>query len=283
MDSRTELGPTRVRRYMAPPRASIDAQVWRRAPLCAWRDEFTWLDADVFPAIDELDALLPKDSPWRFIEQTSALLDDGLHYEQRIARGAIPTRADNWHDLFNALIWLRYPQVKAALNGRQIAEIAVVGTKQRSRAQCALTHFDEAGVIVLLRDPGLLALWDAHDWHALFWRERGAWSDGRIGVEVFGHALLEHALSPQQLLVGKCIAVLDSSSALTRKAAVRRVAAAIASGEALNDPQDLRPLPLSGIPGWHADCGEEDFYQRGACFRPLRAGRRYPAPLFAPA
>ena len=85
----------------------------------------------------------------RFVAQTPALLADGLHYEQRIAeRGAIATRERNWHDLLNALVWMRYPAIKQALNRRQMTEIARMGPKQRSRAQYAMTHFDEAGVIV---------------------------------------------------------------------------------------------------------------------------------------
>jgi hypothetical protein len=156
------------------------------------------------------------------------------------------------------------------LNARQVSEIARVGIKQRSRAQYALTHFDEAGVIVHLQETNLLALWDAHDWHGLFWRERAAWSDGRIAVEVFGHALLEHALKPGQLLVGKSLAVCGQGDA------EEKLAASIRVGDQLNDPQHLRPLPLSGIPGWHADNDSESFYFDAPCFVPLREGRRYP-------
>jgi hypothetical protein len=175
------------------------------------------------------------------------------------------------------------------LNARQVAEIAVAGPKRRTRAQCALTHFDEAGVVVLLRDPALLALWDAHDWHGLFWREHAAWSDGRIAAHVFGHALLEHALRPGQLLVGKALVVMASRSGNAQGAccgssaapdwAVAELAGAIQRGDLLNDPQELRPLPLSGIPGWLLDNAAESFYREAPCFRPLRAGRHYPAPF----
>jgi hypothetical protein len=160
------------------------------------------------------------------------------------------------------------------LNARQVAEIGKVGPTQRTRAQCALTHFDEGGVIVLLRDSALLALWDAHDWHGLFWRERAAWTDGRIEAVVFGHALLEHALWPAPLLVGKALVTMTQSGNVDD--AVARVAESIDAGHLLNDPQELRPLPLSGIPGWHAGNVEESFYRQAPCFQPLRAGRSYP-------
>ena len=194
-------------RYVAPPRGAVQAAAWRRPPLSGWRAYAAWLEGEGWPAIDDLNAACGADMRERFVAQTRELLADGLHYEQRIAeRGLIATRERNWHDLFNALIWLRYGGLKQALNARQVAEIASVGAKLRSRAQCALTHFDEAGALVGVRDPDLLALWDAHDWHGLFWRRRQAWLDGSIELVVFGHALLEHALSPDRLLVGKALA-----------------------------------------------------------------------------
>jgi hypothetical protein len=122
-------------------------------------------------------------------------------------------------------------------------------------------------------------LWDAHDWHGLFWRERTAWEDGRIDAVVFGHALLEHALRPEQLLVGKTLAVVAPQNTNVDDAVCATVARAIQCGEVLNDPQELRPLPLSGIPGWNVGNANEDFYHSAPCFRPLRAGRRYPLPL----
>jgi len=267
-------------RFVAPARAAVEPAVFERQPLAAWDEFATLLHGPTWPAFAQLAALCEKvqiaakATLPHFVEQTPQLLRDGLHYEQRIAeRGQVATRTQNWHDLLNALIWLRYPQIKSALNARQVAEIAVAGTKQRTRAQCALTHFDEAGVIVQVGDPALLALWNAHDWHGLFWRERTAWHDGRIRIDVFGHALLEHALRPGQLLVGKALALAPCAE---MPACLAR---AIRAREVLNDPQELRPLPLSGIPGWHTDNIHEKFYREAACFRPLRSGRSYP-PVF---
>lgn len=261
-------------RYVAPARGAVEPAVFSRLPLAAWRAHAGWLQGVDWPSIDTLNAARPVAMAARFVAQTQALLGDGLHYEQRIAeRGAIATREANWHDLFNALIWLRYPAIKQALNARQVAEIARMGTRERSRAQYAMTHFDEAGVIVALRDPALLHLWDAHDWHGLFWRERAAWQDGRASIEVFGHALLEHALSPGKLLVGKALVFLADSEG---GAAERACATAIAGGNLLHDPLELRPLPLSGLPGWHPANDEEAFHRNAVCYQPRREGRSYP-------
>lgn len=273
-------------RFQAPARGTVDPSVFARPPLQRWHGEFGgWLEDQAWPQVAALNAALPAGARQHFVHQDPALLADGLHYEARIAlQGAIATRAENWHDLFNAMIWLRHPRMKWALNRQQMLEIGQVGPRARSRVQCALTHFDEAGVMVRVRDPALLALWDRHDWQALFWTHREAWADGRLQCEVFGHALLEHALVGGSLIVGKALVLLDEGGpAESAVPMVCRLAEAVDDGRLLRDPQELRPLPLSGIPGWHPDNASQAFYRQAACFRPLRPGRRYPPPLSASA
>lgn len=270
-------------RYVAPAREAVDPAVFAMSPLADWSEYGALLRGAHWPAIDELNARRHEAAMPRFIAQDAALLADGLHYEQRIAeRGLVATRERNWHDLFNALVWLRHPALKAALNRRQVAEIARMGPRQRSRPQCAMTHFDEAGVIVRVADPALLARWDDHDWHGLFWREHAAWHDGRIAVTVFGHALLEHALTPGKLLVGKAL-VFEAGMDVPMEDLVRLAANAIDIGSVLGDPLELRPLPLSGIPGWHVENGEEAFHRTTPCYQPRRTGRDYPPALRLPA
>jgi len=270
-----------IRRFVAPLRAQVAADCFDHPVFSAYIRQRDWLYGEDWPDIDAMNHALHSDSSntaLSFVEQSQAMPGDGLHYEQRIHRdGRIATRPRNWHDLFNAMAWICYPELKRALNRRQVEEIERMGLKVRSRAQAALTHFDEGGAVVVVRDPGALALWNANDWHGLFWRERAAWADGRIAIAaVFGHALLEHALEPQQLLVAKCNAV--STPADTGQA-IACVTEAITRHTLLNDPQELRPLPLAGIPGWHLANEDEAFYRHAACFRPLREGRTYPLPL----
>ena len=149
-----------------------------------------------------------------------------------------------------------------------------MGTSERSPAQQALTQFDETGVIVQVSDLSLLDLWDRHDWMALFHANAKRWHDGGVAVvAVAGHALMEQSLVPGRRLVGKCLVVLGDPDG-----AVARVAASIAAGGILVAPSELRPLPLAGIPGWHAGQGEA-FYAQEGYFRPLREGRIYPPPL----
>lgn len=281
-------------RYIAPTRDAVAPELFAHPIFDGFDVYRDWLRAANWPSVAALNAelatrgLTHNRRSLSFVAQTPTLLADGLHYENRIAEhGRIATRERNWHDLLNAIIWLRYPMLKAALNRRQMQEIACVGAKQRSRTQCALTHFDEGGVVVVLDDPALLAIWDAHDWQRLFWQKRAAWGKS-IYVIVFGHALLEHALNPSLLLLGKALAVVARAEVYGGLQAVNlyhhadmvtaAIAHAIDVGELLRDPQELRPLPLSGIPGWHVENGNADFYRDAPCFRPLRGGRTYPVP-----
>lgn len=266
-------------RFRAPARDAVDPRVFDAPMFEAFAEHRDWLLAPQWPSVDALDACaaqLQRSPPLRFVEQSPALLADGLHYEQRIAaHGLIATRPGNWHDLFNALVWLRWPSIKQALNRRQADDVQRFGPRQRSRAQCALTHFDEAGLLLLLRDRSRIDAWDRHDWPSLFC----ALDTEAIGVVVIGHALLEHALEPDRLLCGKALAIHCDDPAAEVPRAVEQVAGAIAAGELLNDPQELRPLPVMGLPGWHPRAGHRDFIAEAACFQPLRDGRRYPPAL----
>jgi hypothetical protein len=263
--------------------------------LAAWSEPGLVVQRGALPSIAALEEERLRSESFdgigrpAFCRQDAALLADGRHYEARIGGArALATRENDVHDLFNALVWLRHPELKWALNARQVADIGEVGTKTRTRGQCALTHFDEAGAIVWLADDALLPAWDAHDWHALFVRERGAWGRS-IAVSVFGHALVEHVWEGHRMPVAKCLVVRVPSCELAARhtaaaivvrwqEAEAQVAAQIRSGRLLADPQELRPLPLAGIPGWHDPHASDVFVREAPCFRPLRAGRRYPAP-----
>ena len=158
----------------------------RGHPLLAGFAAPDWVEDVEPPEVVQLQAQLPLQPDVQLIEP----IDDGEHYEARIASsGRISTRPGSWHDAFNALIWSRWPQLKRALNRRQAADFAANGKHQRSRAQMAITHFDESGLVVVISDPALLDAWSRHDWVALFETHRDAWGK-QIVVWPVGHALL---------------------------------------------------------------------------------------------
>ena len=262
------------RRFVPPLRGQVDTACFDHpllVPFARWAD---LLHSAEWPDIALLNAAIEVTGR-QFVPQDAALLADGLHYEVRSGRGRIATRPENWHDLFNALCWGRYPALKQALNARQCSEVARMGARVRSPAQQALTQFDESGVVVRVRDAALLGAWDAHDWHMLFVDQAVAWQDGRMAVVAsLGHALLEQCLLPGRRLVGKALVVIGEDD----EAAIAQLAAAIADGQVLQRADELRPLPLAGIPGWHP-ARDDAFYGDADYFRPLREGRTYPPPL----
>lgn len=267
-------------RFQAPAREAVDPARFDHPVFAGCHRHRDLLLAPDWPSLDELNRRMASVDPGiGFVAQDRDLLADGLHYERRIAeQGQVATRPGNWHDLLNAQIWLSQPRIKRAINARQVADLGIAGPGQRTRDQCALTHFDEAGVIVVLREPSLLSAWDRHDWPALFLDHGARWQDA-VDLVVIGHALLEHALWPDPALVGKCLVVVGAQP----QQALQHAADAIACGRTLTDPQQLRPLPLAGIPGWHPLAGDADFYRQHPCFRPVRQGRRYPDPIVAEA
>ncbi len=268
------------RRYRAPDRGDTSAATFAHPAFAGFERWHDWCLSPEWPDLDALNAGLSGAThastgrPLRFVAQTPELLADGHHYESRIFEcGEIATRTGNWHDLLNAMIWCRFPAIKSALNLRQFRDVQAVGGKQRTPAQYAQTLFDEGGAIVQLRDDMLLPAWDAHDWTEIFRPEH--WRSGAMRIHVFGHALLEHALTPNKLMTAKCLVWQGDPTGFDP---IDATAAAIAEACWLTDPQELRPLPVSGIPGWHPN-QDADFYDGAACFRPVRAGRCYPSPL----
>jgi len=260
------------RRFVAPAREAVDRAVFAHPAFASYAAHFDLLTDASWPTLDTLNARFgdrthpTSGAPLRFMPQSQQLLADGLHYERRILeRGVIATRERNWHDLFNALVWIEHPALKAAMNVRQVADIDRAGPGRRTRAQYALTQFDEAGAIVVLRDAALLEAWDRHDWRSLF----AAWRAQATHVVVVGHALLEHLVAQRQDLVAKTIVITGSVDV---RSAVRCAASAIEGGEALDDPQRPRPLPLCGIPGWHEGNEAPEFIAASPCFAPTRSG-----------
>ena len=265
-------------RFVAPARDAVPASAFGHPVFAEYRLWRPLLQAPDWPSLAQLERVFdyPPALGLQAVAQTAELLADGLHYETHIAeRRQLATREHNWHDLLNALVWRRHAPIKWAMNRRQAADVAAVGARERTRGQCALTHFDEAGVLVVLRDPARLAAWDEHDWPGLFL----GLTETDFAIAVIGHALLEHALDPARLLVGKALVAVADAPAEALPRALALASEAIGEGRLLSDPSELRPLPLMGLPGWHAAAGRADFLATAPCFQPRREGRRYPPPL----
>ncbi|MDZ7593918.1 MAG: DUF3025 domain-containing protein, partial [Thiobacillus sp.] len=117
--------------------------------------------AHALPSLDALNALAAargttqaRGLPLRFFAADGRL--SARDYETHILHtGLVPTRPDTWHDVLNALVWLRFPRFKSALNAAHGEAITLETDSRRGRRRDALTVLDESGVWVISRDPSL--------------------------------------------------------------------------------------------------------------------------------
>jgi hypothetical protein len=205
--------------------------------------------------------------PLQFVQQE--LLPCGRAYETFIAQtGCVPTR-DNFHDRYNALMWLTAPKTKALLNRLQHEEIERLGgVTRRGPVRDALTLWDENLAVIVAR--GLVDLLkealEVHDWRTLFIEHRSIWQHD-WQVRLFGHALMEKLQSPYKAITAHVL-ILEGSSA--DWPAIDSMLFDWLSSPAQQlalTPKVFSPLPLMGIPGW---CGENDaqgFYADSRVFR----------------
>ncbi|TMG73037.1 MAG: DUF3025 domain-containing protein [Betaproteobacteria bacterium] len=233
-----------------------------------------------FPRHDELNALANPGvasgggAPIRFVPPAAS-----AQYEVRVFEtGEVQTRADSWHDLFNALVWLAFPKTKAVLNRHHYEEIrARRGEPLRGTARDVLTLFDEGGVVVASADAELSALLRGFRWKELFWRRRAEVLRS-MRFYVFGHAIYEKALEPYKGVTAKAL-IVDVAPRLLDAPLVRqlseldaRAADYFSGAQALASTRTLAPLPILGIPGWEPANACEEYYDDRAQFRPGRSG-----------
>lgn len=208
----------------------------------------------------------------------SQLIESDRYYEQIIhQQHIIPTRPNSWHDLFNGLIWLQFPQTKKLLNQQHVEDIEEYGLSPRTLRRNNLTHFDECGVIVTYQCSAfffqLVENLKQHQWHSVFVENRQHWGN-EMNSFMFGHANLEMLLNPFIGITGKCLAVeVDSQfSTLPYKEQVAQLdnllVRNILKTDLFSAQKPLSPMPLLGIPDvWDAN-NDPAFYGNTDYFRP---------------
>ncbi len=259
------------------------------------------LEAKGFPALQDCNALLASrhppitvqsGKPLRFVAQERGKLPFEAQYEPRCyLRGEVPTRADNWHDLLNALVWLAFPKAKGAINARHFQalmekrhvqtnkpeEAGAATRSERGAVRDVNTLLDESGVIVVYAEPELATLLRDFQWRELFWRRR-AQVQASMGFYLFGHGLYEKALQPYIGMTGQGLLLaveqmffsLPLAQQLTHLDGL--LAEHLAAPGYCRSTRDLSPVPLLGVPGWVAENEDAAYYDNTAYFRPGRRG-----------
>jgi hypothetical protein len=247
-----------------------------------------------FPTLHDCNALLASSQspitvqsgePLRFVPQECGKLPFERQYEPRCyLNGEVPTRADNWHDLLNALVWLTFPKAKSALNARHyhaLIEERALGNTGRGIVRDVNTLLDESGVIVVYADANsgadLAELLRNFQWKELFWQRREQ-VGAAMGFYLFGHGLYEKALQPYVGLTGQGL-LLAVEPAFFSWPLVQQLeeldsllADYLAATGHCRSTRDLSPVPLLGVPGWAADNDSAEYYTNTAYFRPGRRG-----------
>ena len=205
-----------------------------------------------------------------------ALPNQDADYEYRAYHtGIVATRADNWHDAFNALVWLNFPCSKAALNASHLAACAEpsVQKNQRGKARDTLTQFDECGVIVVGTSRALWQALGLHQWSDVFVAQRANLLATTRFI-VFGHGSLDALRVPFIGLCGKAIFIQAEPSWLSAidTGDVAPVDLALAQRVTSTNWQTekVQPLPLLGIPGATPENEDAAYYQDTRQFRPRR-------------
>ncbi len=239
-----------------------------------------WPDTDRLSRLAEaMNLINARGIPVRFVVQNSKSKQFHEQFEPRaFLRGEVQVRPRDWHDMFNALVWLTFPATKAAINARHYESMSCAGAGASARppVRDALTLFDEDGVVVLSSDSSLLELVRRFGWKELFWNRREEVRN-RMHFLLFGHALYQKAARPFVGMTGKAILLnvpeaflaLPLSSRITE--ADHLLAAWIGERTRLTRGRDLSPLPVLGVPGWWAENEQEMFYANADYFRPGRA------------
>lgn len=244
-----------------------------------------WPDPGVLNALadDAGRVVNARGLPVRFVAQGSRSGEFREGFEQRaFLAGEVQVRALDWHDLFNALVWMTFPTTKAVINARHYEALAAEPAGNRPPVRDALTLFDEDGVVALSSDAGLLDLVRGFQWKELFWTRRQE-VRRKMRFFLFGHALYHKALDPFVGMTGKAVLLHVADDGFVRlplraqvATADRMLAAHVWDRACMNHGRELSPLPVLGVPGWWAAGEQEGFYDDTGYFRPGRRGGAAP-------
>ncbi len=212
--------------------------------------------------------------PINYVSQDVAVDVFAKRYEPRIyLEGEIQTRTQNWHDLFNALVWLTFPCAKAMLNQqhyRALLQELQANETRRGPLRDAVTLFDESGVVVVSSHTRLSQMLRDFEWKALFWEQR-ALLGAHMKFFIFGHGLYEKALNPYIGMTGKGVVLnvgADFFSQSLRKQ-LQEIDVMLVDfiGQDLSVSTDLTPVPVLGYPGWSLDNSDSRYYDNHCYFR----------------
>jgi len=243
------------------------------------------LNTNTFPTLNDFNNMLLKRQPaisvqsglnLLFVPQEPGRLGFEAQYEPRCyLSGEVQTRPENWHDLFNVLVWLTFPKAKAAINTRHYQALKSktdTGNSQRGRVRDMATLLDESGVIVVCCNAVLSDLLQTFQWKKLFWQRREQVRK-EMCFYIVGHGLYEKALNPYVGMTGQGLVLQVPSEFFERTLPAQlseidqRLATYLSNPENCLTTRELNPVPLLGVPGWSEENEDPAYYDNTAYFR----------------
>jgi len=225
-----------------------------------------------WPTLSQYQAVFKqKNIQVKPVAQSEVIKSFEEQYEPRVhLKRELQTRTENWHDFFNALIWLKFPVTKKMLNSLHYhqAKLRKAGSN-RSTLENRITQFDECGAIIVCNDQVLLDLIENHQWHELFINQKQQFGRS-LQCVVFGHAIFEKAINPYIGMTCHCILINDAQLLndvnMGKFEALDNKIATFWKNAHQTEDLKLKPLPLLGVPGyWHLQNSE--FYKNSKYFR----------------
>jgi hypothetical protein len=269
---------------------AAQAPGWAHPGLARYADDAARLGGPGPDWIDRADHLAQArgltsccGAPIRFVadHRAPAVAVDALGYERSIYEsGRVACRVTGpgaRHDLHNALVWLRWPRLKAAINrGHVLSPDAVhAPAGARSRRRDALTLLDESGLVWVSRDPALDQRLRDRAWAPLLSARRDAVM-ASVQACIVGHGLLEklhhpyRAMTAQVLVVaaegGPAVGPTDGHGDPLDAWVAAALDRLLQAGELA--PSALCPLPVLGLPGWDPANADPSYYADTRVFRP---------------
>jgi hypothetical protein len=225
-----------------------------------------------WPTIEQYNQLARTlNLDFQFILQQS-----DTQYEAEIyLHNRVPMRPSNWHDFFNNLTWLIFPNMKRALI--EVAQHAAHSDKpkQRTPKQNVLAHFDECGIVICSDDKTIFNQIKNFEWKNLFWENKQRLIQHCHPV-ITGHGILEKGLTPYIGMTAKALFLTVPNDYFTYSALDKLkyvdtgIAQIILSNHFPDDPKALSPFPVLGLPEWHLENSNEVFFENENYFRRKR-------------
>lgn len=273
--------------------------------LVPWRPDF-FVDVPLFDPLRPLLETFSTYQEWPGLDAMQRLLDQRAeplrtlhgaalkvvpqagrpdHFEQHYApriylSGEIQTRTCNWHDLFQLLSWFVFPRTKAVINALHVPKAkrrleVDHEPGRRTPLENTLSLFDEGGAVLVASDESLLQLVREFRWKELFWQRRAELAD-HFDCVVFGHAMFEKAMAPYLGMTANTILLHADADYFGRGRVGRlawiddKLATIFEQGKLFQQPKDLQPFPILGMPGWDPANTDERYYDNSDYFRPGR-------------